>query len=147
MSKPLDSFIKAYLRKWARLLGLAGWDISWKWEEADALRDHAGYEALAVSIVTGVKQTVRILVLDTEDWQTEDSRAEHYLPDALLHELVHVRMFAAEMLLWGLAPQAAPHLPPSIQNGYHDALIAVREHYTESVVGIIQGLEAKLCKS
>ena len=82
--------IKADLIKWKSRLGLSDWDITVEFKNAQDMRQNMGIAAIRENI-----QHAAIRLMKTEDRQQSEPGEDDIELD-LVHELIHVRLWAVD---------------------------------------------------
>ena len=137
----LDGFITRFLKTWKRQLGLTGWDILWLWGDSPTIDEEAGYTAVAVTHVDLPTFSATIRVSQDKDWQTNSRIHTLYLPEVLLHELLHIRFAAGEDRLDLMKAAVESYTPPANKGLVQHLVVGAREFYVEATLTLLLDLE------
>lgn len=142
----LERFAYRFIKRWLKTLYLRDWSVTVEWCSQTDVDEGAGYSALAYTRFNPAAQTAQMRLSNERHWQVTDEDAHEYLPDTLVHELVHLKLLVAEDRLDSLKPLFKPFIPEVSHPGFFGRIIDIREAYVETVTQLVVDMEAR-CKS
>lgn len=138
MALPKRSEVNRLVRLWKARLGLQSWAITWKWVQQDVLNQETGYAALAsTGCDSSELRAVINFSLDVQ-WTIDEFYSDHNFEDTVVHELLHIRMAAADDKVDSVRYMLGTALSPEQGRIVGKLLDEARERYIEMARTLVQ---------
>lgn len=138
MALPKKSEVNRLIRLWQKRLRLDGWIIEWSWVQQEALDQQTGYAAIAATGFDVSELKASIDLSKDIQWTLNDFYSDHNLEDTIVHELLHIRLGAADEKLDVVRQMLGTAVSTEQGRVIGQMLIDARERYIESTRTIIQ---------
>lgn len=136
--RPSNATVNGLIRLWKKRLRLDGWLIEWTWVSQAALSQETGYAAIAATGCDVSELKASIDFCSDVDWSGDDFYSDHNFEDTVVHELLHIRLGAADEKLDMVRLMLGTAVSTEQGRVIEQLLIDARERYIESSRTLIQ---------